>query len=404
MTTTTRPVRTDAPATTPEAATAPWLLVARREIVVRLTDKAFLFGTLFTILLICGFTGWQVYDASRTSEYTVTATPGDREMADRVAAEAPEDTVAVDVEPAADDAAARSLVLAGDADAWLHLGEDGWVLTTEDSENAGLTRVTQDVVRTAVLERQAEALGTTTAELEAGSEVSTSLLRGDARQSRLAEFVGFAFGFLFYIAALSFGYVIANSVVEEKQSRVVEIITTSIPVRHLLAGKIVGNSLIAILQMVLYAGIGLVGIALTEYSGLVTVVTGPVAWYLVFFVAGFAALAALWAAAGALASRTEDIQSTTAPLLMLVLAVFFAAMLVEGTARTVLSFVPPFSAVLMPTRLLEGGAAWWEAVVALVLLMATAVAIVGVAQRLYRRSLLQTGGRLSLRQAWSAPE
>jgi ABC-2 type transport system permease protein len=58
----------------------------------------------------------------------------------------------------------------------------------------------------------------------------------------------------------------------------------------------------------------------------------------------------------------------------------------------------------MPSRLVEGSASWWEAVLALALLLAAAGAVVVVAERLYRRALLQTGGKLSMRQAWSAPE
>lgn len=391
----------------PETGTgAAWALVARRELVVKLTDRAFVLGTLFTLLLIAGFVGWQVWDSGRTSTYTVAVTTADRPMGDRLAVAASEvdEGVAVTVEPVADAAAARGLVERGDADAWLHAADGGWVLTSDTEEHGALTRVTQDVVRQATLEDQANRLGTTVAELEAGSGVSTELLAGDAEKAGLARGVAFAFAFLFYIATLTFGITLANSVVEEKQSRIVEIIATSIPVRQLLVGKIVGNSVLAISQMVLYAGVGLVGLSFTSYSTLVTSVSGPVVWFLVFFVAGFVALAALWAVAGALASRTEEVQSTATPLTMLVLAVFFGSMFLEGTVATVASYVPPFSAVLMPTRLLEGTAAWWEAVVALALLLAAAAAVLTVAERLYRRALLQTGGKLSMRQAWSAPE
>ena len=89
---------------------------------------------------------------------------------------------------------------------------------------------------------------------------------------------------------------------------------------------------------------------------------------------------------------------------IVVLLVFFGAMFLDGTMKTVFSFVPPFSAVLMPTRVLEGGTSWWEPFAALGLLLLAAAAVVVVAERLYRRSLLQTGGKLSMRQAWSAPE
>lgn len=404
--TTERPPTTRVEDAAPAAARAPWLLVARREIVVKLTDKSFVIGTLVTLLFIAGFMGWSAWDSSQTSTYTVAATAADRPMADRVAADAPEvdEDVAVEVRQVADEGAAKALVLEGDADAWLHRGDTGWVLTTESGPKGALDDVTTEVVRTAALDEAASALGTTTSELLAGSEVTTAYLRGDADRADLAQGVAFAFAFLFYMASLLFGIQLANSVVEEKQSRVVEIIATSIPVRQLLVGKVAGNSVLAVLQMMLYAGVGLVGLAATPYAGLVPSISGAVVWFLVFFVAGFVALAALWAVAGSLASRTEEVQSTSGPMTMVVLAVFFGAMFMEGTVKTVFSFVPPFSAVLMPTRLLEGTASWWEPVVALALLLAAAGGVVVVAERLYRRSLLQTGGKLSMRQAWSAPE
>jgi ABC-2 type transport system permease protein len=108
--------------------------------------------------------------------------------------------------------------------------------------------------------------------------------------------------------------------------------------------------------------------------------------------------------AGALAGRSEDLQSTTTPLTLLLLGVFVGSLALDGTAQRVASFVPPLSAVLMPGRLLAGEAAWWEALVALSLLTAAAAATVLVGERVYRRSLLQTGGRVSLRSAWRSED
>jgi ABC-2 type transport system permease protein len=174
--------------------------------------------------------------------------------------------------------------------------------------------------------------------------------------------------------------------------------------RHLLAGKIVGNTLLALGQLVLYLAVSLIGLSFTKYSSLVTALSGPVAWFVVFFLAGFAALACLWAVAGALASRTEDVQATSTPLTLVTMAVFFGGFLLEGTARVIGSFVPLLSAVLMPIRLLQGEASWWQGLIALALLLATAAATVVLGERLYRRSLLQTGGRVGWRQAWRIAE
>lgn len=230
-------------------------------------------------------------------------------------------------------------------------------------------------------------------------------MEGDAQRADLAQAVGFAFAMLFYIAALLFGVILANSVLEEKQSRIVEIIATAIPLRQLLAGKVLGNIMIAVVQLGVYVAVGMVGLSFTDYSGLVPSLSGPVAWFVLFFLAGFAVLASLWAVAGSLANRSEDLQATTAPLTILTMVVFFAALLLRGQWLVAASFVPPLSAVLMPIRLVQGTAPWWQAAIALAVLALTAIVSIRIGERLYRRSLLQTGGgRISLWTAWRAEE
>ena len=110
-------------------------------------------------------------------------------------------------------------------------------------------------------------------------------------------------------------------------------------------------------------------------------------------------LACLFAVAGALASRTEDLQSTTAPLTIVMMFVYVASFSLSGTALEVASFLPIASVVSMPGRILSGDAAWWEPALALAVMAAFWAATVAVGERIYRRSLLQTGGRVSWRQA-----
>ena len=408
MTTLTRRPRHDAPATDSDDGPrrrAAWPIVMRREILVKITDKGFVLGTLFTVAILAAWLGWNAYQAERTSEYAVVTTAADAPMAEALAASATEidDKVVVTSEVVADEAAAEAAVRAEEADGWLHREGDGWTLTTVSGEGA-LLGVTEQVVRAVTIDEQARALGTTATELEAGSVVTSQFLVGDAERAGLAQAVGFVMAFLFYLSALVFGMQIASSVVEEKQSRIVEIIATSIPVRHLLAGKVLGNTVLAILQILLYAGVGLIGLSFTPYGSFVTAISGPVAWFLVFFAAGFVALACLWAVAGALASRTEDLQSTTTPLTFLVMGVFFSSFLLDGTAKVVASFIPPISGVLMPIRILEGDVPVWQPIVALAVMLVFALGTIIVGERLYRRSLLQNQGRVSLKQAWTTAE
>lgn len=383
-----------------------WLLVTRREVLSRVTDKTFLIGTVITVAMIVGFMAFTTWQSERTESFQLAATPAAVDMADLVAGSAPEvdDKVDVEVLEVPDDDAARAAVRDSDADAWLHRVDEGWQLTTESSEEASLTDVVRVVVRDRVLADNAAAVGSTPADLEAGSEVSTSFLRGDAERAAVAEVVGFAFVFLFYLAALIFGMQLANSVIEEKQSRIVEIIAAAIPLRHLLAGKVLGNTVLAMIQVLVYVAVGLVGMSFTPYNSFVPAISGPVAWFLAFFLAGFVALACLWAVAGSLASRTEDLQATSTPLTMLMLGMFFGGLSLDGRGQVVASFVPPVSAVVMPKRILAGGVDWWEPLLALGLLAVFAGVTVWVGERLYRRALMQTGGRVSLRQAWAANE
>lgn len=388
--------------------TAPWLIVARREIIAKLTDRTFIVGTVLSLALISGFMGIQVYMTQRTQSFTVAVIAADHAMADKLAAQAStiDDKVKVTVRevPAAD--AAKSAVMAGDADVWLH--HDGtpptWVLTGREDVDTNLAQAATLVVRQAVTTANAQAAGTDIAVIERGATLQTALLVGDAEKQGFAKAMGFVLAMLFYMSSLAFGFIIAGSVVEEKASRLVEIIATRIPIRSLLVGKVVGNTVMAMAQMAIYVGVGLAGLSATRYSALIPGISAGVGWFLAFYLVGFLLLACLWAVAGSLASRNEDLQQVSMPLTMSMVAVFFSAFLAKGTVLVWLSFVPPFSSVLMPIRLLQGTAAWWEPWVALVILLAASAAVIVVAERLYRRALLQTQGRLSVRAAWSMAE
>jgi ABC-2 type transport system permease protein len=394
---------------TPDERIPLWLVVARREVMVKLTDRAFLVGTLVSLALIVGLVGVQVWLDSREHDYRVAVTgAAATRLAETVAEEAEDAEGATSVEVVelgADEV--EDAVTDEEVDAWLRapagVGES-WTLVTRDDADDRLERAVQDALSRQVLTQTAQQAGTTYDALLAGSDLATEQLEADAELTQLRFILGFAFAFLFYLAAVMFGMTLASSVVEEKQTRIVEIIAAAIPLRQLLAGKIAGNTMLAFGQLTVYLAVGLVALSFTDFSALVPSLSGEVGWFLLFFLVGFVALACLWAVAGALASRSEDLQHTAGPITMLLMAMFFGALFLDGTAQQVASYVPPASAVLMPMRLVEGTAAWWEPLVALGLLIGFGAALVGVAERLYRRALLQTSGRLSLRAAWRLEE
>ncbi|MBM7518920.1 ABC transporter permease [Nocardioides nitrophenolicus] len=384
----------------------PWLLVARREVATRLTDKSFLIGTLVTLVVVVGFLGWTIWSEDRTKTVTVAATAADASVAQLLEREVPkvDDGLEIELVEVDSDAAGVTALEDEDADVLLRPADDGWTLVGRTEVPGDLTTAAESVIRDAALTTNAERAGTSLAELRQGGSVDTALLEGDAERQDFAQGMGFLLAFLFYFAAVSFGYTLAGSVVEEKANRIVEIITTKIPVRQLLVGKIAGNTLLALGQTALIVAVGLVGVSFTEYSSYLSGVSAGVGWFAAFFLIGFLFIACWWAVAGALASRAEDLQATATPLTFAMMAVFFGAFLFEGTVQTVASYVPPFSVVLMPIRVLEGDAAAWEPLLAIALLLAAMAATVVLAERIYRRALLQTQGRVTLKQAWTAAD
>src|SRR6185436_14728250 len=131
--------------------------------------------------------------------------------------------------------------------------------------------------------------------------------------------------FLMFQQILGFGMAVAMGVVEEKTSRVVEVLLATIKPLHLLCGKVLGIGVIGLLQLAAY---GVVGLGAGVGTGLVTVTglaVGVFASVLFWFILGFAFFAVCYAAAGSLVSRQEDVNSAATPITMVVMAGYFLA-------------------------------------------------------------------------------
>ncbi|MGY3337845.1 ABC-2 type transport system permease protein [Streptomyces filamentosus] len=393
-----------APAARPKPAsrTAPWRIVTAREIQVKLTNRGFLLSTFVTLALIVGAIGLQLYLADSMGKITVAVA---EQSAGRLAGQAEAlavgagQDVEITVRQEASADAVRATVRAGEAEAGL-VREDGlWVLLGDTGQNDIAATWIGSAVQQGALAENAEAAGTSLEELARGSALERVLLSPDKTPEGPVRMTTYFFGFLFYLAAVLLGAALATSVVEEKQNRIVELIASSVPIRSLLVGKIVGSTVLALAQMTLFSLVGVAGLLFTGEKELLADIGSGLGWFLVFYVVGIAVLACLFAAAGALATRTEDIQSTTTPVNAITALVFIVGVTVSGGTREILSFVPLTSTVTMPARVLAGEAAWWEPVVALGLSLAAAAAVVALSARVYRRALLQTDRKLSFGQA-----
>jgi ABC-type Na+ efflux pump permease subunit len=390
-----------------------WMVVATREIVVRALNKGFLIGLAVTIAMIGGLIGFTSYMDSRTESFDVAVVADDEAAATALESAAEEATasdqrIELSVVRVDDAAAAEAALEDETADAWLSSGTEGaaategaagWTLSGWREPDTDLADLVETTVREQVMAERATDAGTTVEALTAGSEIGTERLDGNPVDPEIVFAAGFVLAFLFFMGAVGSGAMIAGSVIEEKQSRLVEIIATAVPLRQLLAGKIIGSSVIALSQNLLLAAIGLVGVSFTELSAVLPAMTATLLWFVVFFTVGFVALAALYAVAGSLASRTEDLQYTTSPLMMLLMAVYVVTFSADGALERVLSYIPPASIVSMPVRVLNGDALWWEPLVSLLILVAATFGAVLLSERAYRGALMQTGGRVTWKTA-----
>ena len=289
---------------------------------------------------------------------------------------------------------------------------EGLDITVVDTEAEALDLVRDGTVEAAVLENP-DAPGTVmiVADRDVPNELVTmlstappvQLLDPNAPDPLISYLVALGFGIIFFASAMTFGSTIAQSVVEEKSTRVIEVLLAAIPTRALLAGKILGTSLLAYGQIVLLVAVALLGISITGQTGLLTGLSAPVGWFAVFFVFGFVLLASLFAATGAMVSRQEDIGSTTTPITILVTLPYFLVIFFNTNELVIaiMSYVPFSAPIAMPLRLFLGEAEWWEPFLSLAILIATTLAVIALGARIYENALLKLGSRVPWREALS---
>ena len=346
-------------------------IVAQREIMTRLRSRAFVISTAILMALILGGVIFSSVGPALFDEDTTVATTADvapaLEGLDGIAAETMQGADAV-----------REAVSSGDVDAGVVPGEGPSGLTVLGDREAP-----SELIQ----------LLSVAPELE--------LLDPNAPDPMLTYYIGIAFGIVFFSSAITFGTTIAQSVVEEKQSRIVEIMLAAVPARAILAGKVIGNSVLAFGQILLIAATVLVGGAITGSQLLLDGLGMPIVWFVVLFTVGFIMLAALYAAAAALVSRAEDLGTATSPLMMLIMLPYFAVIIFNNNpvALQIMSYVPFSAPVAVPMRVYLQSQAWWEPFLSLAILAAFTVLVIAFAAKVYERSLLKTGSMVKWKDA-----
>jgi ABC-2 type transport system permease protein len=380
------------------------LLVARREFLQRARDRSFFVSTAITIAIIVLVIVFPKVLNFGADEYAV-AFFGPNGPAVRAVAEqqAELSDVAMVVVNAQDTDQAEQMILDGELDAYV------------DADAVVVERELRPSLR-AVLENAHSSVAGSQALTEAGldpEQVATALdptalrtvtLDPAANERNTRGTIAFIGALILYGQLLGYGFWVALGVVEEKSSRVVEVLLSAIPARALLAGKVLGIGVLGLAQLFAIAAVSVATAALVGSIAFEASMLQPILLVLCWFILGYVAYACLSAAAAARVSRQEELQNATTPLTMLAMVSFFASFYVffnpGGTGPLVISVIPPVSALAMPIRMARGDAALWEVGLAVILMLGLIAALIVVAGRVYEGAVLRMGAKVPLAEAW----
>lgn len=382
-------------------------LVAQRELVERLRARSFLISTgvyiavAMAVLLIPHFLGGEekVYGIGVSGPSAAALEESARQLA-------PTLDITVRTRTFPDAAAATAAVRSGAAD--VAIVDTSRIVSREEPPEALAALANASVA-------QARLVGLLTAAGVSPAEIGTALSPEPLTVEQLAPArelrgsnrpLAYAGVLAIYLLLLTYGFTVANGVLEEKSSRVSEVLLGTIRPTQLLAGKVVGIGAVALIQLLLIAApTTAVAMALGSLdipSGTPLTIASVFAWSLL----GYGLYSCIFAAAGAAASRPEDIGNATAPItIVLVLSYVVAVPALQdpdGTLARVASFIPFMAPMTMLPRSAVGNVAAWEVPVSMALVLVTTWATVRLGARVYAGGLRRPGPRLKLREAWRA--
>jgi ABC-2 type transport system permease protein len=377
-------------------------LVARRELVERGRSRAFVLGLILTQVFIVGglllqstFAG---DEALLQVGYVGQPPAGFDEIIDGVAQQR---GATVDLRTYADRPAAESALKGGEV--------DGVYVPGSDRSSPGLLLFKQApdfrIEETVTAALQAVRL------IEAGIVLTPPVVESleplepepevDPTSLIIAN-VGVIF---LFISIFSFGYWVLSGVVEEKQSRVVEVVLSTVRPRDLLMGKVLGIGILGLIQLVVLIGTGLIAATVLGRFALPPTTTPALVQLVVWFILGYTLYATLFAVLGALASRMEEASTATMPIQFLAMGSYFLALLVvindpDGTVARIASLFPPAAPMVVPLRTALGGIESWEILLSMGVTIAFIYGLFALGARVYSGAVLQTAGRIRLRDAW----
>jgi len=375
-------------------------LVAMREILERGRSRGYVLSLLFTLLLLAaGFVLPALLIGNDTQKLAVVepVPPGLLDALDATASAYDAD---IEIDSVPDRAAAEAAVRDDKVAAALVVPEDlsgpGELIVHQEASSQ-----IQAVATGAVIALRAQQ------EAELLAPPSVTALEPPSASDTTALIFANAGIILMFIGIFSYGTWVLTGVVEEKQSRVVEVVLSTVRPRDLLIGKVLGIGLLALFQLAVLVTAGIIAVQISGRLTLPPTTVGAVVQLLVWFVLGFALYSTTMGFLGALASRVEDASNASLPVTMTATACYLASILLvtqdpDGLLARVMTFFPPSAPMVVPLRTALGAIEPWEVLLSVALMLVAIWALFVVGARVYAGAVLQVGSRMKIRDAWRA--
>ncbi|OFT29588.1 ABC transporter permease [Corynebacterium sp. HMSC08F01] len=369
---------------------------AKREVQILLLKKGVIVTLVIMLLVMIGFGTWM------KNKDEAEAEAGGPAVATVGIAEQLLDDAGYDARTATDRAEAEQLVRDGDVQAALIVEGDTWEVLADGSPSTtiltGLDALSQQQARAETLSN----LGISPADYEAASPqinvvpVDINDTEGDDTAEQLTRLLTTFFALIIVMfTVITFAAQVGSRVTEEKSSRVVELILASVRPLDFLAGKLLGTVIFGFLATAVLLAVGGIGLKVSGLIDDVEVDWSVLPILLVAWLLSMLFFGGLYAAAGAMVQRTEDLQSTQMPILILLMACVYISSFgwsnTDSTFMQVVSWIPPFSIFAAPLTYAAGDFTAIQLAGSFTLAAVTTVLVVWGAARIYKRTILNNG-------------
>ena len=376
-------------------------LVARREVRLRMRSRVFVGGTIvMSILVVVGVIVASVLDGG-TAPLRVGFSGGSQALEARFSATAASLGVVVSVTDVADVAAGKADVTDGTLDV-LVTGSAG--TPTAVARKAMPSGVESALYLAAEEVRLSEAGLPPRSVASVMAPVPVDLLQPPGTKDTENVIASLVLGIVLWIALGQYGNMVAQGVVEEKATRIMEILLATIQPTRLLAGKVIGIGLVGLLQLTIVGAAALVAVRATHVAPIPALSVASVVADIVWFLLGFLFYATAYAAVASLVSRQEEVQSAIAPIAILQIAGYLLVYATlpdpTGLLATVTSVLPPFAPILMAVRMAATDVPSWQVGLAVVLAVGSIVGLTWLAGRIYANTALHVGSKLRFMDAF----